>query len=546
MESEEKNAACPYQRCECPFPESMQTQTRPRYSEIYSTGSDIPGCRWNDVYSRLNYHDPVATQKMVTDQRVAGLPVPMFSYETPDAKRKFALCSYRAMIEHLRATPLRHWYSMTPDDVPLHFFCDFDLSADEISADQIGKRSVHGAMAEFRACFEHCMARLRVSEPSWANFGGDYTVSILYGHKNGKQSSHLVVHLGGTHMFADHRMCKSMYAMIIAESLTRHPKIESNPMFFFDTRRDDWVCILDHAIYTPFRNFRTVASYKNKADRSKIAGGLYPRCATWDDLAPGSGCSDAGCFYHAQHCFLDSDFLANDPTFIPRMSSGAPAVPVLLNVPFSDNPMLKRNRKRPLATEASKVALLPAAFNNSRSVSSASLSTLSLLSTTTASNAPMDDSEVTLRRRCLEAAARLIASVEGGICSVGRSALEIANDDCDTGLVSSTMQTCHYACKLKNPKHNTPEFHDIHVHRSNHTCYLVTIDLPLPRVSHRCSDPDCRKLIDKLKRPEDRQALGYDYISCDVSHAPEELRMRYGAAARAYMLASEIPEFMLE
>ena len=117
----------------------MQTQTRPRYSEIYSTGSDIPGCRWNDVYSRLNYDGPVATQKMVTDQRVAGLPVPMFSYETPDAKRKFALCSYRAMIEHLRATPLRHWYSMTPDDVPLHFFCDFDLSADEISADQIGK-----------------------------------------------------------------------------------------------------------------------------------------------------------------------------------------------------------------------------------------------------------------------------------------------------------------------------------------------------------------------------------------------------------------------
>ena len=534
----------PFAACECPVPPHKLTQNQAHYETLYATGADVPGCRWNEVYSAANFRGFYPTQDLLIAQRDPALPVPVFSFEKPNAHRKYTLCSYAAMMRHLRDAPEKHYYAMHPPDVPLHFYCDFDLSADEIAPVHQGQRSVHGAMGEFFACFDAAVARLRQTEPSWANCSGDYTVSILYAHKTGKQSAHVVVHLAGLCMLASVAACLHLYAMVVTESLRRFPRTDDNPLFFRGLGGEH-KCILDKSVYSPWRNFRTVGSFKNKMNRAQIAGGLFPACPAWTPTAPGSGCADADCFYHVHGRFRDVDFLANDSTFIPRLASGAPCVPQLLAVPEVANPLLKKNARavRAAANQNSSILSAFPLFASSNSNSSATSSSggagarsagslvVTPVSRTASLASPAAAGDRTMRGHCFRLIAQIVGAVTGSACDTAGG----GTDDADTVLVTSSGFDCPYAYRTKHPHADRDAVGQMHRHRHNHVCFLATIDLPLPRVSCRCSDSDCRDFLERHKR----------YVPLDVEAAPQSLLVAYAAAARAYMLDTQVPMFSL-
>ena len=533
-----------FSRDPSPIRPDMLTQSLSNYARLFSVGAPVPGSKWNAVYTDLNFVGYHYTQKSLTDEMDEDVPIPIFSFEKPNAHRQYTMCSYWAMILHVRRAERRHFYHMLPPKRPLHFFCDFDLSKNDMDPSSHGKRSINAAMAEFLGAFEDVMRRLRCTIPEWSSYNGDYTVSVLYGNKTGKQSAHMVVHLADSHMFEDVVSCRNLYSLIVSESMVRHPNLEDNPLFFKPIDNGKAGCILDWQVYSFYRNFRTVASEKNKEDRSKIAGRLSPACPDFDVDAEGTGCSNPDCFYHVHGDFLDTDFLANDPTFIPRLASGAASMPTLLRVPNAENPLLKRNKKRSAAAvAASEATTLKSAFSLFSRSSSLSgnetngsiiVTPLSRTASIGASAAIVNASASLdvrrLRARCFGAIARLVASATGSACEVSESDAEG-----ESVLITSDSHTCPYWYRTQHPTADRDAIGEMHHHESNHVCFLASIRLPLPSVSWRCTDMECREFIATFKR----------YVPVDVSTAPEEHKEAYLAVARAYLLSTEYPVFAL-
>jgi hypothetical protein len=499
---------------------------------VYAVGVSIPGCKWNAVYTTLGIGEMYPRQIMMIESRDPNIRVPVFSFEKADGGRRYHICSYAAMMAYLRSTEFKHWYSMLPPDAELHFFCDFDLSEDEIAPEHLGQRSVHGAMREFLECLDLVIARLRAKEPSWANYDGQYTVGLLYAHKTGKQSAHLVIHMSGSHMLASVKDCNHLYAMIVSESLQRHVRMEDNPMFFLDVD-GSFKCIFDKTVYSPWRNFRLVGATKNKADRTKIAGGLYPACPSWSADNPGSGCTDPDCFYHVHGNFTDADFLSNEPTFIPRLASGAPGLPCPLHVPDHENPLLKKNGYRS-QRDAGGASDLRSVFPVGSRGTESNGSLFSTPVSRSASLGSVMPQTPNLGRRalCLSRIADIVGYVTGHSCRIARGNNE---EDPDTALVISTGNECPYAYRQKHPHVDQTVIGKMHPHKHNHVCFLVTIDLPLPRVSCRCTDPHCRQMLEVRKC----------YVPLDIASVTAELAQAYLTAAEEYLREDDIPMLTL-
>jgi len=534
------DTSSPFRVDPCPVPESRMTRSRADYERVFSTGVDVPGCRFNSVYSADNWIGYVPKQDMITDEWSPETPIPMFSFEKTNAHREYTVCSFRRMIAHLRRQQHldRHVYSMIPPEIPVNFCADLDLSVDDMASTARGTRSVNGALAECLACIDAVIDSLRVSEPSWAGFSGRYTVCLLYSHKRGKQSAHFVLHFEGLHMLRDISACKSFYSLIVKESMRRHRSLEVNPMFF-EAAKGGFKCILDKLIYTPYRNFRTVGSYKNKEVRADIKGCLYPPCPGFDETANDVGCTAPDCAYHVRHTFTDADFLSNDPTFIPRASSGLPMVPVLLSVPFTDNPLLKRNQKRP---ERAASSMLITNFTLSSAGGSSSRdSAVTVTPMSRAASLGGGASAAGLQWPCFTAACALIRAVSGFSCEFRRMVEDTEGEDTDTAVVSSESTLCPYYWKGRDPRVTSDNIR-LHEHKSNHIFYLVTLALPHPRVTVRCTDDeDCKPTIDRLRTPEGREQLKFDFVRLKFDAAPPALLQAYRAATRSYFLACEVP-----
>ena len=473
---------------------------------------------------------------MITDEWSPETPIPMFSiFEKTNAHREYTVCSFRRMIAHLRRQQHldQHVYSMIPPEIPVNFSRTSTCLWTTWRRRRGARAASTAHWPSVSRGIDAVIDSLRVSEPSWAGFSGRYSVCLLYSHKRGKQSAHFVLHFEGLHMLRDISACKSFYSLIVKESMRRHRSLEVNPMFF-EAAKGGFKCILDKLIYTPYRNFRTVGSYKNKEVRADIKGCLYPRCPGFDETANDIGCTAPDCAYHVRHTFTDADFLSNDPTFIPRASSGLPMVPVLLSVPFTDNPLLKRNQKRP---ERAASSMLITNFTLSSAGGSSSRdSAITVTPMSRAASLGGGASAAGLQWPCFTAACALIRAVSGFSCEFRRMVEDTEGEDTDTAVVSSESTLCPYYWKGRDPRVTSDNIR-LHEHKSNHIFYLVTLALPHPRVTVRCTDDeDCCPRSTASARPR-AASLNLDF--CGSSSTPAA-RTAAGVPRRRAVVLSRV------
>lgn len=539
-----------------PFQPDQLTRNQPTYAQLYSVGTDDPSAgaghgapRVAEIYTMSNFVDFLYTQEEIIAKINATLNIPLWTMEIADSKRRFTICSYKAMMTWLRTHTTKHIYRLLPANIPLHMYFDFDLSTKDLGAESHGKKSVNAAIAETCACMEIIFARERKDNPSFSRFDGAYTVSVAYGHKVDKESAHMVVHLSGHHMFAVQSDCFSLYGLIIHESKARHANLLDNPLFFQKPKGDEAGCILDGSIYYKYKNFRTVGSYKFKSRRADITGGLYPLC----DNTIEKICEDPDCFYHAHHQFLDSDFLENDPGFIPRTRSGQVMVPLLLTMPSTANPNLRKNGalKRNIGSSSSAFSLITTGSKSPFSPKSLRLPSHGGSSLGRRENNNRALVEAMFPHNHLERERRLAAQyvvaivqeVTGVRCDFNR--FNAANESFNESFnIATEKMGCCYAYRLDNPT-TTPEMRLEREHKSNHIFYSARLTLPLPTVFIGCWDPDCYPFYEALWDKDVQAKKKFCVLSLNVSGVSPEALAQYREAVTAYARAFTIPAALL-
>ena len=530
----------------CPIPTEKLTKNTPDYKETYSFGENIQGCRYNEVYSLSNYVRMLGEQDMAFVLRPKDLPIPIFTWEKPvRAARLFTICSLKAMCDLIRSSGRRFFYYHITQMDPCHFYMDFDLSYDDVHPDYAGKRCVNGAIAEGLECVDVAIAHQR-DEAKNAAFAGvtGYTISRLDANKPGKESTHLVLHFNGLHMFENYLHAQYFCALVLHISNTRHPERKDNPNYYFHRKSQTFRSILDFSVFSINRNWRCVGCYKNREDTAKIAGPLYPPCGTTKLI-----CDILGCPYHTSKCFSDAEFLENSPTFVPRdLATGEPRPIKFLTLPKYEMPDLRRSGgPQPAGRGQGRITTFMGGGDSSMGGGSGnnSRSTMAMYTPTTSTLgfATGEENVFAERRHIFSLIARMLSKIKGTDVVYRR----LVSDEF-ARLASNSDHECVYKYKLEHMGY-TPAAGEVlrtEPHDSNHIHYYARIHLPAPAIYVHCTSLNCKKFINDLQGENYRNSVGFAIQTVDVDvEGNEELMALYRTLVRAYMLKQVFPDDLL-
>jgi len=562
----------------------MLTKNLPRADVLFNLGTDIPGCKYNEVYTMDNFVSYLPRQYMVLnlakgmapdegsdddddddndkfDNNGNDLQIPIFGRQIygKDRGYEYTICSYRAIMK----TDFVYVNAMFRMGIPLHFYADFDLSIGEVEIEtKDGEpivKNVASAMKEALECIDIVIKEERevYKNPTFACFDGKYTVSVTYGHREAKESAHIIFHMTGLRMFEDVMHCKYFYYKMLQVSNRRYPNNKrDNPLYFKKQKTGEYVCIMDSGVYTKNRMFRHVGQIKIKADPYPNNGALYPDCGS-----PTLVCRNPTCIYHVYRQISEFDFCINDARFIPRNSHGVPFMVERIKMPKLDNPDSRSSRNLFAAAavygnqgDASLMNFLSGGSSSRRAFESPIMpSGMSLgglsdtnpadLSNSNFANDNMRQGIVNastlymMRRDIMNMIASMITAKTKYKCTFKDFNPKAKNQE--VGLITSDSLMCPYLGKRENPRYTPTNVVPVK-HETNHIYYIVALNLPMPTVLINCSSPVCSPYVKELSKKDAKERLGFEHMKLNLDDLPEAVKEAYMERVVTYMSQCEI------
>jgi len=560
------------------LPPEMLTQNLPNYKKLFSLGENVEGCKHNAVYTAENDIGFLPRQHYVLD--MAGvkdkktndnndadedtdeddilmenedddsdLKIPCWGRHKDggsDRVYEYTICSYRAIMK----TQFKYINMMLRLGIPLHFYADFDMSLKDIEQEEGGPvKNVGGAIKEAIESMKVVIKeeQERTRNPTFMSFDGKFTVSILYGHRDDKESAHVVFHMTGLRMFEDVRHCGYFYYRIVMANNRRYATKKENPLYYKRAKTGEYSCIMDWQVYSKNRMFRHIGQVKQGSKPYPNDGALFPECDS-----PTMVCTSPTCIYHAYRQIPETDFCANEIRFIPRNSGGVPFHVDKIKMakipnPFNKGSWLDAGKEESILTYITR--------SNTNSISpmfgNKQLSRASGVADTNDNNNNSNVSVVGTvahplanvneiagqRMEIMSIIAAMLSRKTGYACQAKGCDPRVPNRE--MGLIMSASRMCLYKgkreCSVYTSNTVKPEQHS-----SNHIFYNAVIDMPLPLVFVNCGNEGCRAFIESLKDEETRKRVNFERLVVDFSDTDEATQERYRNAVLRYMKNSKI------
>jgi hypothetical protein len=578
------------------LPDEMLSKNMPNARQMFSLGPNYPDCKFNEIYSMSNFVSYLPRQYMVlnmargidndddsihededqsnedddddngsdtssacTSKHNYTYQIPIFARSLVNDKSKgyeYTVCSYRA----IRGTDFTMVNAMLCNGIPLHFYADFDLPLDEIEYDKKDGepivKTVADAIKEALICIDAVIKEERETykNPTFVNFDGKYTVSILYGHRDVKESAHVIFHFTGLRMFENINHCRYFYYRMLLVSLRRYPNNKrDNPLYFKKRSTGEYLCIMDPSVYNQNKLFRLIGQVKAHAKPYPNSGALFPDCGYHKMV-----CENPTCIYHVYRQISEFEFCLNDMRFIPRNCKGVPYLLEHLKMRKIENPDTRSSQRSLIAASAAVYgnagtsALINFFSNSGASRVSSNMTfdspfvskTLSLAGRTIHDEASNTNASIVvrnvanhedlynLRRDIMHVIANMVTAITKQKCTFKDFNPKVQTGE--VGLIASDSLMCPYYAKRCNSRYRPSDVVPMK-HESNHIYYIGIIDVPMPKIMINCTSPVCGPYVKSLTNREFAEKEGFEHLRVNTDNVPEFLREAYGNMVSKYM-----------